>query len=62
MVHDFGFAKSLTQEQETFWTSILKSVYKGDEGRKKLRGALICLLERDSLHLRLRDIKCQKNR
>ncbi|KAJ3822205.1 Alpha/Beta hydrolase protein [Lentinula raphanica] len=58
MVHDFGFAKSLTQEQETFWTSILKSVYKGDEGRKKLRGALICLLERDSLHLRLRDMKC----
>ncbi|KAJ3969235.1 Alpha/Beta hydrolase protein [Lentinula raphanica] len=58
MVHSFGFGKRLTQEQKDFWTSTLKSVYKGDEGRKKLRVALICLIERDGLLLRLRDIKC----
>ncbi|KAJ5866343.1 hypothetical protein N7534_000896 [Penicillium rubens] len=36
----------------------LKEVYKGDEGRKKVRMALNCLLERDGLLLRISDIKC----
>ncbi|KAJ3715749.1 putative alpha/beta hydrolase [Lentinula raphanica] len=58
MVNGLAFAEALTQEREIFWNSTMKSVYKGDEGRKKLRGALICLLERDGLFLRLRDIKC----
>ncbi|KAJ3743116.1 putative alpha/beta hydrolase [Lentinula detonsa] len=58
MVTEFGFPRTVTTEKKNFWTSTLKSVYKEDEGRKKAKVALICLLERDSLLLRLRDIKC----
>ncbi|KAF5609009.1 microsomal epoxide hydrolase, partial [Fusarium tjaetaba] len=36
----------------------LKQVYRGDEGRKKLRIAVVNLFERDGLLLRLRDVKC----
>ncbi|KAJ3715741.1 Alpha/Beta hydrolase protein [Lentinula raphanica] len=54
MLNSFG----IPEAQGDIWTSTYRSVYKGDEGRKKLRVALICLLERDSLLLRLRDIKC----
>jgi hypothetical protein len=33
-------------------------VYQGDEGRRKVRMAVICLLERDGLLLRVGDIQC----
>lgn len=58
MVADLGFPKTFSEKQLQFWNSTLKSVYNGDKGRKKAKGALVCLLERDGLLLRIRDIKC----
>ena len=58
MVGSIGFGGGVTPQTIQFWTDTLKSVYKGDEGRKKAKMALGCLLERDGLLLRLRDIIC----
>ncbi len=40
-----------------FCTKALMETYKGDEGRKKARIAVLCLMSRDSLTLRLRDVE-----
>lgn len=53
-----GFGPNITPETVEFWTEIFKNTYKGDEGRKKVRMALICLIERDGLLLRVKDIVC----
>lgn len=58
MVASLGFSGAASPETLAFWDQTLKDVYKGDEGRRKLRMALGCLMERDGLLLRLRDIKC----
>ena len=58
LVGGIGFGAAATAEKSAFWTKTLKEVYQGDEGRKKVRMALNCLLERDGLLLRLRDIRC----
>ncbi|KAH6662393.1 hydrolase [Plectosphaerella plurivora] len=58
MVASLGFSGTVAPETLAFWDQTLQEVYKGDEGRRKLRMALTCLLERDGLLLRLRDIKC----
>ncbi|KAK2052609.1 alpha/beta-hydrolase [Colletotrichum caudatum] len=58
MVGSLGFSGTVPPETLEFWTKTLKSVYSGDEGRRKLKVALGCLLSRDGLLLRLRDIKC----
>jgi hypothetical protein len=58
MVASLGFSGTVTPETLSFWDQTLQEVYRGDEGRRKLRMALACLLERDGLLLRLRDIKC----
>ncbi|KAE8353681.1 Alpha/Beta hydrolase protein [Aspergillus coremiiformis] len=58
LVGSVGLRTEPTSEKMAFWTKTLKEVYKGDEGRKKVRMALNCLLTRDGLLLRLRDIKC----
>lgn len=58
MVAKFGFGSHATDASTAFWTSILKEVYSGDEGRRKARMAVMCLLGRDSLCLRLKDVKC----
>lgn len=58
MVSSLGFSGTVGPETLSFWDATLKAVYSGDEGRRKLRMALLCLLERDGLLLRLRDIKC----
>lgn len=58
MVGGIGFGKGATEETVGFWKNILKDVYKGDEGRKKVRMALMCLLTRDGLVLRLGDVQC----
>lgn len=58
MVATLGFGGGVTAETVDWWKNALKEVYKGDEGRRKARMAVICLLERDGLFLRLRDIKC----
>ncbi|PYH93223.1 alpha/beta hydrolase [Aspergillus ellipticus CBS 707.79] len=58
LVGGIGFGKAGTPETMAFWTKTLKEVYQGDEGRKKVRMALMCLLTRDGLVMRLRDVKC----
>lgn len=58
MVASFGFGSHATDASTNFWTSTLKDVYRGDEGRKKARMALLCLLSRDGLTLRLGDVRC----
>lgn len=58
MVGSVGFGAAATEATTAFWTKTLKEIYKGDIGRKKARMAVICLLERDGLTLRLQDIKC----
>ncbi|KAL8400468.1 hypothetical protein RB594_000746 [Gaeumannomyces avenae] len=58
MVGSLGFSGTVPPDTLEFWTKTLKAVYCGDEGRRKLKGALANLLSRDGLLLRLRDIKC----
>ncbi|KAL5045969.1 hypothetical protein BDW71DRAFT_183132 [Aspergillus fruticulosus] len=58
MVGAVGFGTFATEERVSFWTKTLQEVYRGDEGRKKVRMALACLLSRDGLLLRLGDVKC----
>ncbi|GES57908.1 integral membrane protein [Aspergillus terreus] len=58
MVGSFGFGAHATAESTAFWSDTLRDVYQGDEGRKKARTAVICLLERDGLLLRVGDIQC----
>ncbi|KAK1756345.1 Dihydrolipoyllysine-residue acetyltransferase component of acetoin cleaving system [Echria macrotheca] len=58
MVGSLGFGTGATAEMVQFWTETLKMVYRGDEGRKKLKMALACLLDRDGLLLRVRDVVC----
>ncbi|PWY74508.1 alpha/beta hydrolase [Aspergillus sclerotioniger CBS 115572] len=58
MVGGIGFGKDATEETVGFWKRTLQEVYTGDEGRKKVRMALMCLLTRDGLLLRLGDVKC----
>ncbi|KAF2126666.1 putative alpha/beta hydrolase [Dothidotthia symphoricarpi CBS 119687] len=58
MVASFGFGSHATPATTAFWTETIKSVYSGDEGRRKARMAVLCLLERDSLCLRVADVTC----
>jgi microsomal epoxide hydrolase len=58
MVATLGFGAAGTPELVRFWTETLKEVYKGDEGRRKLKMALACLLDRDGLLRRVRDVVC----
>ncbi|KAI1371192.1 putative alpha/beta hydrolase [Hypoxylon crocopeplum] len=53
-----GFGAAATPSATEFWTESFRRVYSGDEGRRKLRMAVICLAERDGLIFRLGDIKC----
>ncbi|ORY57801.1 putative alpha/beta hydrolase [Pseudomassariella vexata] len=57
-VAGLGFGSFGTQETSDFWTNSIRQVYKGTEGRNKLRIAVINLAERDGLLLRLPYIKC----
>ncbi|KAI9902358.1 hypothetical protein N3K66_001710 [Trichothecium roseum] len=58
MVARLGFSGSVPAETLAFWDATLKEVYSGDEGRRKLRLALLNLLERDGLLARTRDVRC----
>ncbi|KAI1137685.1 putative alpha/beta hydrolase [Hypoxylon sp. FL0543] len=53
-----GLGAAATPAALEYWTGSLRRVYSGDQGRKKLRMAVIALAERDGLLLRLGDIKC----
>lgn len=58
LVASVGFGAAVTEAIIAFWDKTLQDVYKGDEGRRKVRMALGCLLDRDGLLRRVRDIKC----
>lgn len=58
MVASLGFGGAVKEETIRFWNDTVKQVYSGDEGRRKVRMALICLIERDGLLLRVGDIRC----
>ncbi|EGE77405.1 microsomal epoxide hydrolase [Blastomyces dermatitidis ATCC 18188] len=58
MVASVGLGEGADAELVEFWINTVRSVYSGDEGRRKARMALICLISRDGLLLRLRDVKC----
>ena len=58
MVAGVGFGDGVSAETVEFWKKTVSEVYRGDEGRKKVRMAVICLVGRDGLLMRLRDIKC----
>ncbi|KAK0737323.1 Alpha/Beta hydrolase protein [Apiosordaria backusii] len=58
MVTALGFGAAPKPELLRFWDETLKQVYVGDEGRKKVKMALINLLERDGLLRRLGYVKC----
>ncbi len=53
-----GFGAAATPRITEIWTKYFKTVYSGDEGRRKLKSSAICLAERDGLLLRIGDIKC----
>lgn len=53
-----GFGAAATPDAMAFWAGSIRRVYAGDEGRKKLRMAVIAVAERDGLLLRLGDVKC----
>lgn len=58
MVASLGFSGTVGKDVLSFWDQTVKDVYSGENGRKKLRMALINLMERDGLLRRVRDIKC----
>ncbi|QUC22483.1 uncharacterized protein UV8b_06724 [Ustilaginoidea virens] len=58
MVGKLGFTAAVPQATLAFWDETVKTVYSGDQGRRKLRMALACLMERDGLLFRLRDVRC----
>lgn len=58
LVARIGFGSFCAPEKVALWTEILQSVYRGEEGRKKARMALMASLTRDGLLLRLRDVRC----
>ena len=45
-------------EVHDFWRDSIKSCYRGDDGRRRLRMAAINLAERGPMHLRLPDVRC----
>lgn len=58
LVAGVGFGDHGTPETAAYWTRVLKTVYRGREGRQKARLALLNLLTRDGLLLRLGDVQC----
>lgn len=46
-----------TSEGLKFWFDTWRSIYKGNEGRKKARMTILSLVERDGLLWRLSDVK-----
>lgn len=58
LVAGVGFGDHATPETAAYWTRVLKTVYRGRKGRHKARLALLNLLTRDGLLLRLGDVQC----
>lgn len=49
---------SCSPDKVAFWTEAVQSIYRGDEGRKKARMAMLALLTRDGLLFRVSDVRC----
>ena len=59
MVVRIGFGEGVIDEETIqFWKKTVSDVYRGDEGRRKVRMTAMSLLSRDGLLVRLRDIRC----
>ncbi|KAJ6021464.1 hypothetical protein N7540_006968 [Penicillium herquei] len=54
---NIGF-NECTAEVRDFWLRSIKSNYRDDDGRRRIRMAAITLVERGPLHLRLSDVRC----
>ncbi|OJJ07835.1 hypothetical protein ASPVEDRAFT_47039 [Aspergillus versicolor CBS 583.65] len=52
-----SFGNHMAAEHD-FWSAVIKMHYQGDDGRRRIRMATANLLERESLHARLSDIRC----
>lgn len=52
-----SYGSAGTPEALRFWAEAWRSVYRGDEGRKRARMTIICLVERDGLLWRLGDVR-----
>nr|EAQ70713.1 hypothetical protein MGCH7_ch7g120 [Pyricularia oryzae 70-15] len=59
-VGSLGFSGAVGAETLQFWSDTLRSVYRGDGGRRMLKMALVNLVERDGLLWRLRDVVCPR--
>lgn len=58
VVSSLGFGEHGTPDKVAFWEKRLQEVYRGGDGRRKAKMALVSLLTRDGLLMRLGDIKC----
>lgn len=58
MVAGVGFGDKVGEDVVEFWKTTVRDVYRGDEGRRKCRMAVVCLVSRDGILLRLGDVKC----
>lgn len=52
-----SFGNHMAAEHD-FWSAVIKMHYQGDDGRRRIRVATANLLERESLHERLSDVRC----
>lgn len=55
---DSGLGKDCDPAARAYWTQRVKENYRGDAGRRRLRGAAINLAERDGLYGRIGDVRC----
>jgi hypothetical protein len=55
---EIGYGKSVTPELTQRWGQTLKETYSGDDGKRRICAAAVCLSTRDGLHKRLPQIRC----
>jgi len=55
---EVGYGKTVTPELTQSWGQSLKETYSGDDGKRRICAAAVCLTTRDSLHKRLPQIRC----
>jgi pimeloyl-ACP methyl ester carboxylesterase len=55
---DIGYGKSVTADLAHRWGQTLKETYSGDDGKRRICAAAVCLSTRDGLHKRLPQIRC----
>lgn len=58
LVLNQGFGEDFPQEEREFWAREIEKNDRGEDGRQRLRVAMINLRDRDGLHARLWDVTC----